>query len=400
MIGVALLVGALTLSPWLIRKPLWRATVTPLASIIGSGFLVAGPILGHAAGRWAVVAMLALCGTAWLFGSAIRTNIRLAEPLLHDGPPRWLMLTDRGAELVLIFAYFISVAYYLNLFAAFALRIVGSTDSHLIRLVTSAVVVTLGLIGLLRGLRWLENIELPAVGLKLALIGGLVAALAYAIVEKLADGGLDLSAHAASGGTQELQVLLGLVILVQGFETSRYLGSSYDADIRVRSMRYAQILATIIYGLFIALITPYFSGPLPQSGGETAIIEILRPLSIVVAPLIIATALASQLSAAVADMNGAGGLVETASRGKLGMKLGYAATAAVALAITWTANIYEIIVYATKAFVLYYAIQSAMALRLRISEDSRDWPRIIAYGLAIVLAVVVLIFGVPAEGGG
>ena len=399
MIGVALLIGVLTLSPWLIRKPVWRATVTPLASIIGSGFLVAGPILGHTAGRWAVAAMMALCATAWLFGSAIRTNIAIAEPLLKDSPPRWLMLTDRGAELTLIFAYFISVAYYLNLFAAFALRIIGSTDTHLIRLLTSAVIVTLGLIGLLRGLRWLENIELPAVGLKLALIGGLIAALGYAIVRKMAAGGLDLSAHAANGGTQELRVLLGLVILVQGFETSRYLGQSYAPEMRVRSMRYAQLLATAIYGAFIFLITPYFVGPLPQTGGETAIIGLLRPLSIVVAPLIIATALASQLSAAVADMNGAGGLVETASQGRLGMKLGYAATALVALGITWIANIYEIIVYATKAFVLYYAIQSGMALRLRMDQESRDWPRIIAYGFAILLAIVVLIFGVPAEGG-
>ncbi len=77
MIGVAAIVVAFTLRPRLIRSPLWRATVTPLASIIGSGFLVAGPILAHAAGNWAWAAMLALCLVGYLFGAAIRRNIFL-----------------------------------------------------------------------------------------------------------------------------------------------------------------------------------------------------------------------------------------------------------------------------------------------------------------------------------
>lgn len=400
IIAIALLVACLTLNPKLMKRPGWRATVTPLASIIGSGFLVAGPILGHAAGRWAVFAMLGLCAVAWLFGSAIRTNIRQAEPKLADDPPKWLVATDRIGELSLVLAYFVSVAYYLNLFAAFGLRIGGITDEHLIRILASATIGVLGLIGLLKGLRWLENIELPAVGFKLALIAGLIGALAWSTFAALNDGGLDLSAHAAQGGTQELRVLLGLVILVQGFETSRYLGDSYDAEMRIRTMRRAQWIATAIYGAFIALITPYFAGPLPDSGGETAIIDILRPLSVLVSPLIIATALASQLSAAVADMNGSGGLVSTASGGRFGMKIGYAATAAVALGITWLADIYEIIVYATKAFVLYYAIQSGMALALVWQSETRSWPRILAYGIAILLAAIILVFGVPAEGGG
>ena len=37
--------GAVLLWPRLADAPLWRATITPLASILGSGFLVLGPIL-------------------------------------------------------------------------------------------------------------------------------------------------------------------------------------------------------------------------------------------------------------------------------------------------------------------------------------------------------------------
>jgi hypothetical protein len=38
-------------------------------------------------------------------------------------------------------------------------------------------------------------------------------------------------------GFHEIGIVLGLVILVQGFETSRYLGAAYDRPTRVRTMR-------------------------------------------------------------------------------------------------------------------------------------------------------------------
>jgi len=416
ILGGAAAIALVTLNPRLLKRDSWRATVTPLASIIGSGFLVAGPILGHAAGRLAVAAMLGLCAIAWLFGAAIRHNIRTVEPALDSAdPPRWLTLSDRLSDLLLAAAYFVSVAYYLNLFAAFALRGFGITDPLPIRGLSSAVIVGLGLIGLLRGLRWLENIELPAVGLKLALIGGVVMALVYADAGRIAAGGAVLPTAEHPRGMAELRILLGLVILVQGFETSRYLGDAYDGELRVRTMRRAQILATLIYAAFIALITPFFAARLPGQGGETAIITMLAPLGWALAPAIIATALASQLSAAVADMNGAGGLVRSASKDRLGTGWGYALTAGAALAITWIADIYQIIVYASKAFVLYYGVQAAVAARTawqgqvanepQHEDQNGDRPQrprrwhAAGYALGVVIALLVIVFGMPAESG-
>lgn len=57
--AVATAAGLVLLQPRLMHAPAWRATITPLASIIGSGFLVAGPILAHAAGNLAWLAMRA-----------------------------------------------------------------------------------------------------------------------------------------------------------------------------------------------------------------------------------------------------------------------------------------------------------------------------------------------------
>jgi len=400
MLVVAVFVVLLTLRPKLLRAPLWRATVTPLASIIGSGFLVVGPILGHATGHWAWLAMSGLCLTAYLYGAAIRRNIRLVEPMLADRPPRLVLILDRVSEFALAFAYFVSVTYYLNLFASFALRAEDIIDPTLTRWVSSGVIVGLGLLGALRGLHGLENIEAVAVGIKLGLIAGLLAALALWVGASLADHSLILPPVPHETGWHQAGILLGLIILVQGFETSRYLGAEYDRQTRIETMRYAQLLSSAIYILFILLITPLFRGTLPAQGGETSIIDMLAPLGTAVAPVVIYAALASQLSAAVADLNGAGGLLAGATAERVPARAGYLATAVVALAITWMADIYEIIVYASKAFVIYYGLQCSLAAVVAARPGAAASPaRGLLFAAGTLLSILVLIFGIPADGG-
>jgi len=171
----ALLLAAVFFNPRLVKWHFWQATVTPLASIIGSGFLVAGPILAHTAGTQAWLAMLGLCAVAWLFGAALRYNIVHVEPMIAGDVPAPALTKglERASELSLSLAYFVSVAYYLNLFAAFGLRIDGIVDPFWIRVASTAAIAAIGLVGVLRGLSGLERLEIAAVGLKLSLIGGL-----------------------------------------------------------------------------------------------------------------------------------------------------------------------------------------------------------------------------------
>lgn len=393
LIGTALLFAVLLFQPRLLALPMWRATVTPLASIIGSGFLIAGPILAHAVGRWAWLAMLGLCGLGYWFGAAIRYNIVHVEPSLASYPPGYQVGLERASELALSLAYFVSVAYYLNLFAAFGLRLGDLVDPLWVRLLATAVIATIGLLGALRGLTGLERLEVLVVALKLSLIGGLVVVLGEVNLSALQGDGLVWRVTPHAQGWQSFHVLLGLVILVQGFETSRYLGAKYDVATRVRSMRWAQWIATVIYLLFLVLITGLFTDGLPPQGGETAIIDLLRPLGTAVAPLLILAALASQLSAAVADMNGAGGLLAESSGRRLPVRLGNLITALVAIAITWAANIYEIITYASKMFVIYYALQ---ALQAALAAWRRgDWLRACGFAAALLVALGVIVFAEP-----
>lgn len=401
MLVVAVGAAAFMLSPNVLRSNNWRATVTPLASIIGSGFLVAGPILGYAAGHYAVFAMAALCGTSYLFGLAVRDNISRLEPMLAADHPRpMLVWLDRAADLALILAYFVSIAYYLSLLADFALKGLGIVDPALAHVVTTGILAVLAVLGYMGGLRWLEHVELGSVGLKLALIAALIAALAWTMGSQLVAGSVAVKPLASTAtGFDSLRILLGLIILVQGFETSRYLGHSYDGATRVRTMRHAQWLAFVIYLLFIGLLTPWLDGRLPPEGGDTHIVELLRPVGTLIAPCVIVAALMSQLSAAVADMNGASGLVNTASQGRLSVGIGNIIAAAAATTVVWSGSIFTVIAWASKAFVLYYGIQSVTALTVEwIDPAPTRWSRIALHGAAILIALAVLLLGQSAEG--
>ena len=86
----------------------------------------------------------------------------------------------------------------------------------------------------------LEGLEKYAVALNLGMIGALLMALAVYNANLLSAGIWTLPAISSDIDLHDLRVLLGLLIVVQGFETSRYLGDEHPAEQRVTTMRTAQ----------------------------------------------------------------------------------------------------------------------------------------------------------------
>ncbi len=377
----------------LLASPIWRAMVTPLASIIGSGFLVLAPILVRHFGSAAVLVMAGLCFVAYAIGGAIRWNIAAI------GGEHGLM-PFAGFEIgleklslwTLAFAYIISVCYYLNLFGAFCTSLTAYNAPVYGRLVTTVVLGVIGFLGWTRGLYGLEKAEQWSVGIKLAVIGGLLAGMFYH-AGVLTRHGL-LPHNHATFHWSSLRVASGLLITVQGFETSRYLKEGHNAVTRIATMRYAQWFSTLIYLVFIGLASISF---LPGAIGarETAIIQMTEKVAPVLPVLLVLAALAAQFSAAVADTGGCGGLTYEMSGERLHPRLGYVVIMAAAAALTWMADIYQIISYASRAFAVYYGLQCAVAALLarRAHKQARSaW-----FALLTVTCFSIAIFGVPAE---
>jgi hypothetical protein len=346
--------------PRLHGSPVWRATVTPLASIIGSGFLVLAPILVSAYGRNAPLIMAALCLGAYLFGTAIRFNIfwRNVSDLIEDVAVEHLEL---AASWALVFAFMISVGYYLNLFGAFAVSLTPFDNASNAKLTTTAAYLLILIVGWASGFKALERMEYIAVALKLAIISGLLVGLAFYFYQKASGNSLYFHSPQLSGWPA-LTLAFGLIITVQGFETSRYLGKDYDPATRIKSMRLAQIICGVIYMLYIGLFAYAFDRS-EYHLSETAIIDMMKLVAPVLPLLLVAAALAAQFSAAIADTSGSGGLLEELTRGRMSARNGYALLVAIGLFLTWEADIFQIIAYASRAFALYYTLQSAIAAR-------------------------------------
>jgi hypothetical protein len=399
IVTVLTCLGALFLlvRPRVIASDYWRATVTPLASIIGSGFLVSVPILRDVVGQWAVIPMIGLLTVAYLIGAAIRDNIAHVEPLVQDGDAAApLTAAERLSHLALSFAYFVSVAYYLVLFATFLLKSLGVQDAQTAKLIVTGMLLAIAVIGAWRGFHAIEGLEIYAVSVKLAVIAGLLVALLIFDALAFAGAGRANGEIAGHFDIADLPILMGLLILVQGFETSRFLGADYPAELRIRTMKAAQLLSAAIYIAFFLLMIPLM-GADSQESGVAAIVDMVQPVALVLPLVITLGALASQSSAAVADAIGAGGLLHDITKGRIPVRYAYPWIAGISAIVTWETDVFSLITLASRCFALYYALQCLVAA-LSSNERGRRW-HAAGYALLMLLCAAIVIFGTPAEGG-
>ncbi len=397
IIAVALIfVGYLAFSKRLSGSSSWKATVTPLASIMGSGFLVSAPLLAGIVGNLAVVCMAVLLVLAYAVGGAIRFNIRHFEPIENSGhgPAQTIAFLSR---IVLVGAYFISVTYYLQLLAAFLLNAADIQSQIAAHSITTGLLLIIGGIGMWRGLALLEGLEKYAVALNLGMIGALLAGLTIYNVNLLIGGVWALPAISSEINFKDVRILLGLLIVVQGFETSRYLGDEHPAEQRVATMRTAQLLSAAIYLVFIGLATVLFHDGL--GADVTAIISMTAPVAVVLPVLLSVAAIGSQFSAAVADNEGAGGLLGDITHRKLPIRYAYLLILLVTIALTWETDVNGIIAYASRAFALFYMLQCIVAflVALRLTDLPRRSSQLATFALLAAMCLLVFTLGLPSE---
>ncbi|MBJ7556216.1 hypothetical protein [Marinomonas spartinae] len=395
IIAIALVVTLfLAFSRKLAHSEGWKATVTPLASIMGSGFLVVAPLLAESVGYFAVLCMGLLLMLAYAVGSAIRFNIRHFEPIEHQkGPAQAVSFVSR---IVLAGAYFISVTYYLQLLSAFLLKAFGYESGFVANIITTLILIFICGVGIWRGLGELEKIETYAVSLNLGMIAGLLFSLAVYNVQLLKSGQWHLPTLDSSIDLHDLRVLLGLLIVVQGFETSRYLQSEHPAELRIKTMRIAQWISAAIYLVFLTLMTVLFHKGM--GADVTAITSMVAPVAVLLPILISVAAIGSQFSASVADTSGAGGLVVDIAREKIPVRYAYMLILIVTIFLTWATDVNGIIAYASRAFALFYTLQSAVAaiVALQTKSVEKNTKKAALYSVVSLLCLMVFLFGVPS----
>ena len=382
----------------------WQATLTPLSSIIGSGFLIIAPLLASVVGVYSPLAVTGIVVLAYAIGSVIRFNITHAEPLLHDKKAHPVIYKiDLFANTALSFAYVTAIAFYLSLLSSFLLTYIGFGDSPgLEKSLTTIIIVFIATTGFIRGLGGLEKLEAYSMSLQLSIVAALLIGIFvydYNFIQS--ERSLTFDVQDRDWITRAC-ILCGILLVVQGFETSRFLGEKYPADMRVQTMRRAQLISGALYVVSVIALMPIVQH-LDLANIQIAEIVSATGLAAAVLPLmLIVAAIMSQFSAAVADTVGAGCLASESSSGKLTTNKGYLLVSLFAIILVWTADLLEIISFASRAFALYYLLQCVVAIiasyhHYRNKARLLHCARCASFASVASILTLVVVFAIPAK---
>ena len=372
-------------------KKLIAATSTPLASIFGSGFLIIVPILNGAVGKYAVFAMALVCTLAYCVGYAIRFNIKNAEPLLeNDTASKRTKLLERSSDLALVAAYVVSVCLYINILASFLLGGIGKQydtvfNEHIISVI---VISAIGLVGYFKGLDILEKLEDIGLWVTLLIVGALFVGFGMFDL-KAAAAGIEWPKTPSHTWWEIVTIVGGTLIVVQGFETSRYLGAEYDEATRIKSCRLSQIVSTVVYLVFIALATPlmHFLGDTVK---DNDLIMLAGKASLLLPIPLVCAAVLSQFSAAVADTMGGGGNMVESTHNHVDSKHAYLIICGGALVLAFFPTL-TILALASRAFAFYYMLQCIVSITVSKSGFQK-----LFFGLIAAVLAFITLFAVPA----
>ena len=400
LLVLCLLMAVFLLRSGMLRSTLWRATLTPLSSIMGSGFLIMAPLLASVVGMVSPLAVLGIVLLAYAIGHVIRFNILHVEPDLENGRlSKHAHEIEYLSNVVLVVAYVVAVAFYLSLLSDFVLNYLGMWDPVRERLLTTAIIVFISAVGYFKGLVGLERLESVSAAVQLSVILSLIVGLGVFGLGVPEGEGLAFDYPERDIVTQ-FRILAGALLVVQGFETSRFLGEKYSRAVRVSSMRTAQIVSGILYVVSVILLMPVVQHMDLVEVKLSRIVDAMLPVAVILPAMLMVAAVMSQFSAAVADMGGGGGLLRENSHGRLSSRVGYLSVSAGAIALVWMVDLFEIIALASRAFATYYFLQTLLA----IVSNHRGCPpgapmtifnRVLFVSLAAILACIV-VFSIPA----
>jgi len=367
------------------------AMSTPLASIFGSGFLVVVPILASAVGAYSILAMIVVAIVAFMVGTIIRHNILCAEPVLKESTNRFTVAVEQLSDFALVAAYVISICLYIHILSAFVLAPLGLDSNFNKSLLTTLIIGGITIIGLMGGLKPLEKLEQWALYVTIFLLAVLLIFFGvYDASQFLRQGQFTLPVMPERSAWEIATIVAGTLIIVQGFETTRYLGESYDVFTRIHASRWSQYFSLSVYVLFVALAQPIVS-TLNGNYDDNSLITLAATVSLYLPLPLILAAILSQFSAAVADTVAAAANMKEVSRQRINVRWGYFLVGVTAMTLAWSGSTFEIIVLASRAFAFYYLLQCLVAFSVCRNVRQR-----LRFAVIALILGFVLVFAVPA----
>jgi hypothetical protein len=394
------IIAVLTLGglAWVLYRPrvqasaTYKATVVPLANIMDVGFIVLSPIIIALVGYDATWAMLGLCLLAILTGFAISYNIRNYEPLVGKPDPlhRWNSI----ALWALLVASVANIAYYAQLLMTLVLLPLGDLYSvGLARYTGAGLLAIIMVYGFAKGLEALNDLGNKTTAFNLAGIVAVLVAFAAFNVQQLVGADFDWPEFNAPNDTEAFRKVLGLFALVQGFEASRYLGAYFSADMRIKTMRAAQYIATIVFVLFVAFSLILFATTMVPANAE-AIFVVSKQVSVFLPFLIMAVALGSQLSAIVNATESRTDLLVQQAGDRFSRRWSFPLLLVPTILVVVLTDVTSAVALASRVFATYFLLQAFMAGQLAWRARSWGWVGFFS-GIGLAMGAIA-VFGIPS----
>ncbi len=128
------------------------------------------------------------------------------------------------------------------------------------------------------------------------------------------------------------------------------------------------------------------------------ILDIMTIVAPALGIFVLIGALSSQLSAAVADSIGSGGLMSEVTRRKLSVELAFALAGALAIAVVWLTDPFEVVAISSRAFALFYALQCLLAFVVATRTGVGTPKHYAGFAVVGLICLVATLMGAPAEG--
>ena len=245
------------------------------------------------------------------------------------------------------------------------------------------------LVGVSGGMDWLNRQSDRTTAFNLAAVIGIVVAFLVFNVQDLLGGRWDLGAPATME-TDDIRKMIGLFAVVQGFEASRYIGVRFGAERRVRSMRMAQGISTIVFVVFVLSLLVVFLPPMADADG-TAILEAAGEVGGAPLPwLLLLAAIGSQSSAIIgATSSRSDMLVER----RVARNLTFPVILVPAILMVLFVDLNVAVNLASRVFAAFFTIQAVLATVLAHRAGNRS--AMAGFVVVLLAMLAVLVFGLP-----
>jgi hypothetical protein len=392
VIGVVVLVGI----AWFLYRPRiqqserYQAIVVPLANIMDVGFLVLSPIIVVLVGYAAPLFMLGICLVAIATGFVIAYNIRHYEPL--EGTKSPMRTVAATAQWALFGASMVNIAYYTQLLMTLVLLPLSLYTEERTEVTSVILLVVIIVVGYRGYLPALNRFGDRTTAFNLAALFAVLAAFAVYNLEEAIVGNWSFPPYSPEIDATTLRQILGLFAMVQGFEASRYIGSRFSGELRISTMRWAQIIATTVFVALIALVLLPF-GEFRPAPDATAIFVVSKAVSPYLPWLILAAAIGSQLSAITNAASSRSNLLIEATRETVPRKYTFPILLVPAIMIVVFTNVTSAVAIASRVFALYFVIQSILAIMLAFR--AKAWLPVAGFSAIGLVMATIAIFGLP-----